>query len=113
MYRTLAEINITEDYSMGYNSYHGFRAGIADPFYFYDLDQDLPTRVKVFPFAFSINKFWRPDNAEKRNLIRGIISEVKKVNGTLVGTWDNEALSQYRITDWEGDFRKVLEEAVE
>jgi hypothetical protein len=112
MYRTLADLNIGEDYSMGYNSYHGFRAGIADPFYFYDLDQDLPTRVKVFPFAFSINKFWRPDNGEKLNLIRQMIAEVRKVDGTLIGAWDNEALSNYRIADWEGDLRVVLEMAV-
>jgi hypothetical protein len=112
MYRNLIDLNITEDYSMGYNVYNGFRAGIADPFYFYDLDRDLPTRIKVFPFAFSINKFWRADNSEKSSLIRQIIGEVRQVEGTLVGSWDNEALSRYRIDDWEGDFRKILEMAV-
>lgn len=109
MYRNLLEMNITEDYSMGYNSHHGFRAGLADPFYFYDLDLDMPTRIKVFPFAFSINKFWRPDSEEKVELIRSIIDEGKKVKGTLVGAWDNEALSSYRIHDWQGNFRRVLE----
>jgi hypothetical protein len=112
MYRALADLNIREDYSMGYNTFHGFRAGIADPFYFYDLDQDLPTRVKVFPFAFSINKFWRPDNAEKLDYIRQIIQEVRQVDGTLVGAWDNQALSQYKISDWEGGFREILDMAV-
>jgi hypothetical protein len=112
MYRTLFDLNIKEDYSMGFNTYHGFRAGISDPFYFYDLDLDLPTRVKVFPFAFSINKFWRPDSAEKRILIMNVIAEVKKVNGTLVGAWDNEALSPHNIADWEGDFRELLEAAI-
>ena len=112
MYRSLAELNIQEDYSMGYNAHHGFRAGIADPFYFYDLDLDMPTGVKIYPFAFSINKFWRPDNPQKQELIRELISEVKKVGGTLVGAWDNEALSHYRISDWESDFTAILEEAV-
>jgi len=112
MYRTLVEMNITEDYSMGYNSHHGFRAGISDPFYFYDLDLDMPTRVKVFPFAFSINKFWRPDSSDKLELIKNITGEVKDVRGTLVGTWDNEALSDYRIMDWRSSFRQVLEMAL-
>lgn len=113
MYRNLADLHITEDYSMGYNRHHGFRAGIADPFYFYDLDNDMPTGIKVFPFAFSINKFWRPDSRENMELIRRIILEVKKVNGTLVATWDNEALSGYKIEDWQDNFREVLEMANE
>ena len=109
MYRTLTDLNITEDYSMGYNSYHGFRAGIADPFYFYDLDLDMPTRVKVYPFAFSINKFWYPDTREKKDLIRQIINDVKEVGGTMVGAWDNESLSDYRYHGWQERFREVLE----
>jgi hypothetical protein len=113
MYRHLADLNITEDYSMGYGSCQGFRAGIADPYFFYDLDLDMPTRVKVFPFAFFINKFWRLDSSEKLLLIKRIINEVKKVRGTLVGAWDNDALSQHRIWDWEGDLRKILELAVD
>jgi len=113
MYRNLAEMNITEDYSMGYNRQHGFRAGIADPFYFYDLDHDMPTGIKVFPFAFSINKFWKPDSEENLDLIRRIIEEVKKVDGTLVAAWDNEALSSYRTGPWQENFRQVLEMAKE
>lgn len=111
MYRNLADLNITEDYSMGYNRHHGFRAGIAEPFYFYDLDQDMPTGIKVFPFAFSINKFWRADSEENMQLIGRIIAEVKKVGGTLVATWDNEALSDYRIDRWQDNFRDILEMA--
>lgn len=111
MYRNLAELNIEEDYSMGYNRQHGFRAGIAEPFYFYDLDNDMPTGIKVFPFAFSINKFWRPDSQENLDLIGRIIGEVKKVRGTLVAAWDNEALSGYKIAGWQDDFRQVLDMA--
>lgn len=109
MYRKLDDLNIGEDYSMGFNFHHGFRAGIADPFYFYDLDLDLPTRVKVYPFGFSINKFWRPDTEEKMEFIKRIIGQVKAVKGTLVGAWDNEALSTYRIGDWEDNFRAMLD----
>lgn len=112
MYRTLADLNILEDYSMGYNSQHGFRAGIAEPFYFYDLDLDMPTRVKVYPFAFSINKFWRPDTPEKMDVIRAITREVKEVDGILVGAWDNEAVSHYRNKDWEEGFREVIKIAM-
>ncbi len=112
MYRALADLNIADDYSMGFNSHHGFRAGIASPFYFYDLDLDMPTRVRVFPFTFSINKFWKPDTEEKRKLIWDVIREVREVNGTLVAAWDNEALSSYRNPRWEEDFREILERCV-
>src|SRR5436190_8549265 len=49
-YRTLIELDIEEDYSMGYASEIGFRASICTPFNFYDLDLDVETKLKLVPF---------------------------------------------------------------
>ena len=50
-YQNLIDLEIEEDYSMGYASNVGFRAGTCTPFYFYDLDFEIQTPLKVFPFA--------------------------------------------------------------
>jgi len=42
-YRNLVEIEINNDYTMGYRNYMGFRAGTCTPFLFYDLDYEVQT----------------------------------------------------------------------
>ncbi len=51
-YRMLLQHGITEDYSMGYGSHLGFRAGTGSSFLWYDLEQETVTPLRVFPFCF-------------------------------------------------------------
>lgn len=51
-YRLLLQNNITEDYSMGYGSHMGFRAGTGCSFMWYDIENEAPAPIRVFPFCF-------------------------------------------------------------
>ena len=51
-YRLLLQHGIVEDYSMGYGSHLGFRAGTGNSFYWYDLQNDQPTKLRIHPFCF-------------------------------------------------------------
>ena len=51
-YRLLLENGITEDYSMGYGTHIGFRAGTGNSFPWYDVESDSITQLRVFPFCF-------------------------------------------------------------
>ena len=51
-YRLLLENGITEDYSMGYGSHLGFRAGTGNSFLWYDVEKDAITPLRIFPFCF-------------------------------------------------------------
>ena len=49
-YLKLIQSGILEDYSMGYASHLGFRAGICSPFRFYNLLEEKETDLVVYPF---------------------------------------------------------------
>jgi hypothetical protein len=51
-YRMLLSQGITDDYSMGYGTHLGFRAGTGCPFYWYDLEREEVTSLRVHPFCF-------------------------------------------------------------
>lgn len=111
-YRRLIELDITDDYTMGYALQVGFRASICTPFYFYDLDNEQATPLRIHPFAVmdATLKYYmkvKPENA--MNYILPLIDEVRKVNGDFVSLWHNESLSENKI--WSG-WKNVYEEMV-
>ena len=102
-YRNLLELSITDDYTMGYAAHLGFRASICTPFYFYDLEIESPTKLKVHPFAVMDATFkyylkLSPEQALKE--IQLIVDEVKSVDGHFISLWHNETWSDYK--EWKG-----------
>ena len=85
-YQSLIKAGITEDYSMGFSSLPGFRAGTSKPFYFYDLKNEKKTGLKIFPVTLMEGTFIDYKNAEPSAALGDILSlieAVKKVNGTI------------------------------
>ncbi len=52
-YKFYLEAGLTKDYSMGYNTKIGFRAGTSIPFYFYDIENESQTTLLVHPTVIS------------------------------------------------------------
>ena len=112
-YRNLLEADIEEDYTMGFASQLGFRAGTCTPYPFYDLDGELECKLTVFPFHVMEATLKYYLNLEPEVAIaesKKIIDEVKLVEGTFVSLWHNESLSDEE--EWKG-WRQVYEEVVE
>ncbi len=96
-YQNLIDLDIEEDYTMGYAKYVGFRASTCTPFYFYDLDFEIQTPLKLFPFAFmdvTLKDYMHLSNEESLAKILALKNEVKKVNGTFISLFHNETLSE-------------------
>jgi hypothetical protein len=91
-YRNYLSNGITTDYSMGYMRNPGFRAGIADPFLFYDLDMDQVTALKVYPFSYAFVSQTEEMMDTRIQKAKEIIDKVKEVNGTMVIVWENAML---------------------
>lgn len=109
-YRQLIDLDITDDYTMGYALQVGFRASICTPFYFYDLDLEIPTNLKIHPFAVmdaTLKYYMKVSPHDAMSYIKPLVDEVKKVNGTFISLWHNESLSENKI--WAG-WRTVYEQ---
>ncbi len=102
-YRNLINLDITDDYTMGYASSPGFRAGICDPYYFYDLDLETETNLRIHPFQVmegTLKDYLQKDTDQSLEIIKMLIDEVRSVNGTFISLWHNESLSNAKR--WRG-----------
>ena len=108
-YRYICASGITEDYSMGYPDEPGFRAGIARPFYFYDLSEDKQTNLKIVPFQVmdvTLYQYKKLDPVAAKELILKLIKETRKAGGLFVSIWHNTSLLE--DVEWQG-WREVFE----
>lgn len=111
-YNILIKNDITDDYTMGFASQPGFRAGYSDRFKFFNVELNITTKLVVHPFAFMDGTLCdymklRPDEAAE--VIRELISEVKAVEGEFVMLWHNESLSnQARWKGWRSVYESIF-----
>jgi hypothetical protein len=102
-YQYLIDLDIEEDYTMGYAKHAGFRASTCTPFYFYDLDFEIQTPLKLYPFAFmdgTLNNHMNLSVEESLAKILELKAAVKAVNGTFISLFHNDTLSD--LNEWFG-----------
>lgn len=108
-YQRLLEHSIRHDYSMGYADTIGFRAGVANDFYWYDLVQDIKTPLKIHPFMamdVTLKDYMKLSIDEAGEQLTKLIQDCKKVNGHFTLLWHNVSLSENE--EWRG-WRQVFE----
>ena len=112
-YQKLIELDISDDYTMGFASQAGFRAGIADTFRFYDLENDMVTNLRVHPFALmdgTMRDYLNLDVEASFQLAKQLVDEVKAVGGTFICLTHNETLGgEQRWVGWPEMYRHLIE----
>lgn len=112
-FNKLSSLGITEDYSLGYASQTGFRAGTCTPFHFYDLMKESETPLVIYPFQVmdrTLKDYMKMRPPEAIQKISEIIGEVRAVNGTFISIWHNDTFSD--TGEWKGwldVYEKLLE----
>lgn len=112
-YRRLVQCGITEDYTMGYASEPGFRAGIAAPYPFYDLERDETTDLIVRPLACmdgTLRQYRQMEPDEAIETVEGLIDAVRGSGGEFISLWHNNSLNERGA--WEG-WRRVFVRTLE
>ncbi len=111
-YRNLINLDITDEYSMGFASQPGFRAGICSTYKFFDLEMDAETPLNIHPFTYmegTLRDYMKISAAEALDVIKPLIDEVKAVNGTFIPIWHNESIGG--LKRWQG-WQKVYEDMI-
>ncbi len=106
-YRLLLENGIQDDYSMGYGSINGFRASTSVSFFWYDLEKESQTGLRIHPFCYmEANSYFeqrdRPEQAADE--LRQYFEVVRSVNGALITIFHNHLITQQQ--PWR-DWRKL------
>lgn len=109
-YQDLLQAGISDDYSMGYTNYNGFRASYCYPFGWYNLDNESPGPLIIHPFALTENTL--KDTAEKEGLTflelaRPLMDAVKLHRGELISVFHNDTFT----SDMKALYLQFLEEA--
>jgi hypothetical protein len=116
-YRLLLKLGIKEDHTMGYSTHLGFRAGIAAPFYWFDLENNEQTELRLVPFcAMDITPLhYRGESpSEATETIDELLQKVHEVDGLFVSLWHNESFSETeRWIGWSSVYVRMLDRAKE
>ena len=103
-FQTLLDNNITDDFSMGYGSINGFRASVASSFYWYNLQTENSTTLRVHPFCFmDANSFYEQKQTAEESFaeLMHYYHACKKINGQLITIFHNHFLGSDKLyTGW-------------
>ncbi|MFA6873078.1 MAG: polysaccharide deacetylase family protein [Bacteroidaceae bacterium] len=110
--RALLASGIAHDYSLGYSTRVGFRAGTSVPFPYYDLEREEETALILHPLIVMDVTLQRdlqlsPESAEKK--IKQLWENTKAVGGDFTLLFHNSSLAE--SAGWEG-WSKMYERVV-
>ncbi|WP_066221219.1 polysaccharide deacetylase family protein [Formosa haliotis] len=106
LYRNLVELEVQDDYTMGYVNELGFRAGTCTPFFFYDLDYEVQTPLRVNSYHVIDSALLKNASLlDKKESLQYIINQVKRVNGEFVPVFHNYTFSG--LGRWK-DFKELF-----
>lgn len=89
-YRNLVNLEVKEDYSMGYVNEIGFRAGTCSPFLFYDLDYEVQTPLMIHSFHIMDYALLKTKSLlDKKETLEKLIAQVRNVDGIFIPIFHN------------------------
>ena len=113
-FRRLITAGIKDDYSMGYGSTNGFRASSASSFYWYDLEREEETDLRIHPFCFmDANSYFEqhltPQEASAE--LNHYSTICKEVNGQLITVWHNNFLgTAHEFKGWKEIYEAFMQQ---
>lgn len=111
-YEQLIEAGIAQEHSMGYGSTNGFRASVADDFYWYNLAKEITTPLRIFPFCWmDANSFYeqQQDAIASLSELQYYLAQCKAVNGQMITIVHNNFLGTDSVfAGWGSMYQKFI-----
>ena len=100
---------------MGYGSINGFRSSVASSFYWYNLEKEEQTALRIHPFCFmDANSFYEQRQNAEQTLteLMHYLSVCKQVNGNLITIWHNNFLGiSNEFNGWKEMYERFIAQA--
>lgn len=112
-YSTLISNNIQEDFTPGYSGMYGYRAGTCNSFLFFNLAQNQPTNLRLYPFAYmdvTLNNYLNLSIEDSKKIISKLIRDIVTYKGIFIPLWHNSTLCD--CNEWKG-WRSVFEHTLQ
>ena len=111
-YLQLLESKISADFSMGYLTRIGFRAGTCTPFRWYDLQVEKETALKIYPYCITDNALQLLGLEAASDTCTALIERLKMVDGLFCSNWSLKSLSEnVKFKKWKTLYLSVVKEA--
>lgn len=115
-YRQLWQRGVKEEYSLGFADQPGFRAGIARPFPWYDLEQEQKTGLILHPFVMMDQALRRVTDKDHSSLSEKVLSfaqSAKAVNGQIYTVWHNSSFAELEgWGGWKIHYEKLIKKLI-
>ncbi len=114
-YRQLIAAGIREDYTMGYADAPGFRAGLAVPFPWFDLERNEITDLMIYPFCVmdvTLKNYLQLQPDQAKRVTEELIRQVRLYGGAFRYLWHNSSFSSaHSWAGWTGVFEHMINQA--
>lgn len=110
--KQLADAGIKFDFTMGFASAAGFRAGTGMPFYYYDFENERELPVMAVPFALMDGAYYIYDKIslqEVKDEITSIAHNLKQVNGLFITVFHDRSFSEELYPGWQQMYAELQE----
>jgi hypothetical protein len=104
-FQELLTSQIKKDFSLAYPNVSGCRAGTTQPFHFFDLSKNVPTKLILQPFVFmdaTYQYYQKIDQDSIAQQVEKQLEEIKKINGNFVSLFHNDLLQDKYV------YKKIL-----
>lgn len=102
---------ITHDFTMGFASSPGFRAGTCFPFYYFDFKTESPSELLFVPFCAMDGAYMVYNNSTSEDTLHSLLSlkkEVEKVNGFFVTVFHERTFDDAIAPGFGGIYKRLL-----
>lgn len=111
-YRNLVDAGMKDEYSMGYGAVNGFRASYSGSFFWYDIEREEKTNLKIHPFCYMdsnaiFHEKLTPEQALEE--LNYFYETCKNVNGTFISVMHNHLMGTDN-QQWKDVYENFLDE---